>query len=476
MDYFGDIGADWLGDIKTEISMDTAYLLSNLLTKFELDSDNARMLIVGLGATGFSAAQFLQKTPIKFAVIDSRSNPPLIDTLRTQMPDVPVFSGGFAQAAFDVATHLLISPGVSLNEEAIHKALSAGVIALSDIDLFACATEKPVIAITGSNGKSTVTTMLGDMGNAAGVKTAIGGNLGTPALDLLQNNADLYVLELSSFQLERTTALNPKAAAVLNITPDHFDRHTDMDCYAKEKQRVFRGNGAMILNADDPIVMSMLIEGRTCYTFSTQQPADFYLRRGDVNYLMQGEQVLMAANDLRLEGVHNQANALAALALGYAAGLEMPAMCKALKKFKGLAHRMQKVGEIGGVNWVNDSKATNIGACIAALQGYERPVVLIAGGDAKGADMRDLAPVAMTKTKSVILMGKDAKLIGDAVGNSVPVFYVANMKEAVKTAEQQAHPGDIVLLSPACSSLDQYRSYADRGNKFVEAVMELTAC
>jgi UDP-N-acetylmuramoylalanine--D-glutamate ligase len=456
--------------------MDTGYLLSNLLTKFELDPDHARMLIVGLGATGYSAAQFLQKTPIKFAVIDSRSSPPLIDTLRNQMPDVPVFSGGFIQAAFDVATHLLISPGVSLNEAAIHKAMLAGVTVMSDIDLFACATDKPIIAITGSNGKSTVTTMLGEMGNAAGVKTAIGGNLGTPALDLLQQNADLYVLELSSFQLERTTALNPVAATVLNVTPDHLDRHADMHGYAKEKQRIFGGVGTMILNADDPLVMSMRIEGRSLVTFSTQHQADFYLRRGDVNYLMQGEQVLLAAKDLRLEGAHNIANALAALALGHAAGLAMPAMCNALKKFKGLAHRMQKISEIGGVNWVNDSKATNIGACIAALQGYDRQVVLIAGGDAKGADMRELAPAVIAKTKGVILMGKDAKLIGDSLAGNVPVFYADTMKEAVKIAENQAQAGDIVLLSPACASLDQYKSYADRGNKFVEAVMELTVC
>ena len=456
--------------------MDTAFLLNNLRSKFELDSDSARMLIVGLGATGYSAAQFLQKTPIKFAVIDSRSNPPLIDTLRTQMPDVPVFAGGFAQAAFDVATHILISPGVSLNETAIHTAISAGVIAMSDIDLFACATDKPVIAITGSNGKSTVTTMLGDMGNTAGIKTAIGGNLGTPALDLLQQNAELYVLELSSFQLERTTALNPKAAAVLNITPDHLDRYADMDGYAKEKQRVFHGDGAMILNADDPLVMRMLIVGRRYLTFSTHQPADFYLSHSNGNCLMHGDQVLLAANELKLEGAHNIANALAALALGYAAGLEMTAMCKALKKFKGLAHRMQRVAEIGGVNWVNDSKATNIGACIAALQGYDRQVVLIAGGDAKGADMRDLVPVIKAKTKSVILMGKDAKLLGAILADSVPIFNAATMKEAVKIAERQAQPGDIVLLSPACASLDQYKSYADRGNKFVEAVMELTAC
>jgi UDP-N-acetylmuramoylalanine--D-glutamate ligase len=456
--------------------MDSDALLSALETHFKLNPASARLLIVGLGSTGYSAAQFLQHTPIKFAVIDSRRNPPLIDTLREQMPDVPVFSGGFDQSAFDVATHLLVSPGVSLNEKAIHKAMQAGVTVLSDIDLFACATDKPIIAITGSNGKSTVTTMLGDMGNAAGVKTAIGGNLGTPALDLLQQDADLYVLELSSFQLERTTVLNAKAATVLNVSPDHLDRHDGMDGYAKEKQRIFRGNGAMVLNADDPLVMEMCGEGRICFTFSTRNRADFYLQRGTADQLMHDDRVLMAADELRLEGSHNIANALAALALGYAAGLDMAAMCNALKKFKGLAHRMQKVAEVRGIRWVNDSKATNIGACIAALQGYDRKVILIAGGDGKGADMRELVPAVKAKTKSVILMGKDAESINQALDGCVPIYFAANMKEAVRIAADQAQAGDSVLLSPACASLDQYKSYADRGNKFAEAVMELATC
>lgn len=456
--------------------MNTSLMLQALETNFKLNPENGRLLIVGLGATGFSAAQFLQKTPIKFAVIDSRSHPPLIDTLREQMPDVPVFSGGFDQSAFDVATHMLISPGVSLNEKAINKAVLAGVTVLSDIDLFACATDKPIIAITGSNGKSTVTTMLGDMGNAAGVKTAIGGNLGTPALELLQQDADLYVLELSSFQLERTTVLNAKAATVLNLSPDHLDRHADMEAYAHEKKRVFRGDGAMVLNADDPLVMAMRSENRICHTFSTQKIADFYLRRGTVNQLMHGENILLDARELRLEGTHNIANALAALALGYAAGLDMPALCNGLRKFKGLAHRMQKIGEIGGIFWVNDSKATNIGACIAALQGYDHKVILIAGGDAKGADMQELAPVVQEKTKSLILMGKDAGLIEQAMSGCVPIFFAADMKAAVRIAANNAARGDTVLLSPACASLDQYKSYVDRGNKFVEAVTDLNIC
>ena len=453
--------------------MNTDLLLGNLHRQFRLDPASARLLIVGLGATGYSAAQFLQQTPIKFAVVDSRSYPPLIDNFREHMPDVPIFTGGFDQAAFDVATHLLVSPGVSLNEKAIHKAMQAGVMVMSDIDLFACATAQPIVGITGSNGKSTVTTMLGDMGNAAGVKTAIGGNLGTPALDLLQQDADLYVLELSSFQLERTTALNAKAATVLNLSPDHLDRHDGMADYAKEKQRIFRGNGTLVLNTDDPLVMAMREPGRDCLTFSTQQTADFYLRHGEEEQLMFGDQVLMSTRDLNLEGSHNLSNALAALALGHAAGLDLNAMCRALRKFKGLPHRMQKVAEIRGIRWVNDSKATNIGACIAALQGYQRKVVLIAGGDGKGADMRELTPVVKDKAKAVVLIGKDAALIDQALNNCVPTRFAGTMKEAVTIAAELASAGDSVLLSPACASLDQYKSYADRGNKFAEAVMEL---
>ena len=449
--------------------------LSNLEAHFQLNPATARMLIVGLGSTGYSAAQFLQNTPIKFAVIDSRRNPPLIDSLREQMPDVPVFSGGFDQGAFDVATHLLVSPGVSLNEKAIAKAMQAGVTIMSDIDLFACATQKPIIAITGSNGKSTVTTMLGDMGNAAGIKTAIGGNLGTPALDLLQQNADLYVLELSSFQLERTTALNAAVATVLNVSPDHLDRHDGMDGYAQEKQRIFRGNGAMVLNADDAMVMAMVEQNRTYLTFSTEQAADFNLHRHGNSYqLRHGQQLLLNADDLKLEGKHNLANALAALALGHAAGLDLKAMGEALKKFKGLPHRMQRVAESHGIRWINDSKATNIGACVAALQGYDRKVILIAGGDAKGADMTELAPIVEQKTKAVVLIGKDAQLIDQAINHCVTTRFAQNMKQAVKIAAELAENGDSVLLSPACASLDQYKSYADRGNQFAEAVLELS--
>lgn len=451
-------------------------LLDNLARKFGLLPDTARVLVVGLGETGYSVAQFLFETPIKFAVIDSRKKPPLLDSLREQLPDVALFCGVFTESAFEVATHMIVSPGISLQEPMLQKAIMAGVKVMSDIDLFACATDKPVIAITGSNGKSTVTTMMGDLGKAAGVKTAIGGNLGTPALKLLQQNADLYVLELSSFQLERTTALNAAAATVLNVTPDHLDRHDGMAAYADEKQRVFRGDGVMVLNADDHWVADMVVAGRQTYYFSIEKTADFCLDQQDQISLKFADQTLMKASDLPLEGSHNIANALAALALGHAVGLDLQAMCDALHRFRGLPHRMQKVAEFKGISWVNDSKATNIGAAQAALQGYQHKVVLLAGGDAKGADMSELAPMVAAKCRAVVVMGKDAELIRSAIEQYVPVLSAGNMREAVALASKQAVAGDTVLLSPACASLDQYKSYADRGNKFAEAVMELSLC
>jgi UDP-N-acetylmuramoylalanine--D-glutamate ligase len=363
---------------------------------------------------------------------------------------------------------------VSLTEKSIVKAIANGSKIVSDIDLFACSVDAPIIAITGSNGKSTVTTMLGEMAKCAGKKLGVGGNLGTPALDLLELAAELYVLELSSFQLERTSVLNAVAATVLNVSADHLDRHADIAKYAQEKQNVFSGNGAMVINVDDPIVDAMRKVDRRIFTFSIKKDADFYIaNKGDVEYLMHNKQCLMPLAELPLEGRHNAANALAALALGVSIGLDERAMCNALKTFKGLDHRMQRVAEIRGVTWVNDSKATNIG--VAALQGYERKVILIAGGDAKGADMNELTPAIKEKAKSVVLMGKDAGLIKQALHNCVPVYSAENMTQAVQISASLAKVGDSVLLSPACASLDQYKNYQDRGDQFAKAVLGLLA-
>jgi UDP-N-acetylmuramoylalanine--D-glutamate ligase len=454
--------------------MDNAAITHLLKKNFALDMDISKVLVVGLGNTGISVARYLQKLGINFAITDSRDKPPSIEVFLQEMPDVPVFTGGFDEAAFKVATHLVVSPGVSLDEKSIIKAIANGAKVVSDFDLFACSVDVPIVAITGSNGKSTVTTMLGEMAKAAGKKVIVGGNLGTPALDLLAQTAELYVLELSSFQLERTSVLNAAAATVLNVSADHLDRHASLAKYAREKQKVFSGNGVMVINADDPVVNAMRQSDRNILTFSIKKDADFYIARiSDADYLMHNEQRLMPLAELPLEGRHNAANALAALALGVSIGLDEQAMCNALGTFKGLDHRMQRVAEIRGVTWVNDSKATNIGACVAALQGYESKVILIAGGDAKGADMSELAPAIKEKAKTVVLMGKDARLIGQALNGGVPVYSADNMVEAVQISARLAQNGDNVLLSPACASLDQYKNYQDRGEQFTKAVLGL---
>ncbi|MEQ1638110.1 MAG: UDP-N-acetylmuramoyl-L-alanine--D-glutamate ligase [Methylococcales bacterium] len=456
--------------------MDIKTILQALKSTFDLDS-GSKVLVVGLGITGLSVAKYLDQLGLPYAIVDSRTKPALMAEFIEKHPEVPVFTGGFDADAFNVATHLIVSPGVSLDEPAIRGALGRGAKNISDIDLFACSVNAPVVAITGSNGKSTVTTMVGDMAKAAGKKVGVGGNLGVPALDLINEATELYVLELSSFQLERTTCLNAAVATVLNISADHLDRHAGVADYASQKQSVFNGAGAMVLNVDDPLVDAMRSEGidRTILTFGLNHPADFYIATEQgIEYLMYRTQALMPVEDLPLEGSHNVANALAALALGSAVNLEMPMMCKALRDFKGLAHRMQKVAVIKDVAWINDSKATNIGACVAALQGYTHPLILIAGGDAKGADMQDLVPTIQAKVKSVILMGKDAALIERALNGCVPTFAATNMQQAVKIAAGIALAGDTVLLSPACASIDQFRDYKDRGEQFTRAVLALT--
>ena len=456
------------------MSLDNESILGALKRNFGLDPKSSKVIVVGLGSTGISVAYFMQKLGFNFAISDSRDKPPLEDAFFQVMPDTPVFTGGFDNSAFQVATHLVVSPGVSLLEKSIVKAVANGARIVSDIDLFACSVDVPIVAITGSNGKSTVTTMLGEMAKSSGMLVGVGRNLGTPALELLAQSADLFVLELSSFQLERTHILNAAAATVLNISADHLDRHDDIASYAREKQSVFRGTGVMVINLDDPIVKDMTLSSRQVLTFSTKESADFCIDFKDgVEYLMHKNECLMALAELPLEGRHNAANALAALALGTAIGLDAVAMCDALKVFKGLDHRMQRVAEIRGVTWVNDSKATNIGACVAALEGYDRKVILIAGGDAKGADMNDLTPVIKEKAKSVVLMGKDAGLIKQALNGCVPIYEANNMIQAVQMCADLADMGDSVLLSPACASLDQYKNYQDRGNQFSKAVLGL---
>lgn len=435
----------------------------------------ASVLVAGLGKTGFSIARFLEQQGIRFAVTDTREAPPYLKPLREEFPDAAVFMGGFDPSAFAAATHLIVSPGISLQEPMIEAARRRGVPVLGDLDLFASMVRAPVIAITGSNGKSTVTTLLGLMAEADSRKVKVGGNLGTPMLDLLDDSAELYVLELSSFQLESSHILEPVAATVLNISPDHMDRYPDLDAYANAKARIFRGHGIMVLNRDDPMVVAMAEPARNKSWFSLEERgADYALAAiGGEDWLCCHGQPVIPRSDVSLHGRHNLANALAALALGDAAGLSRLAMLTALRRFGGLEHRTQKVGETGGVAWINDSKATNIGACVAALAGMEQPVVLIAGGDGKGADFRLLRPVVGEKVKAAVLMGRDAGLLEAALADVVRTVRVETMQQAVESARGLAQPGDVVLLAPACASLDQYQDYQARGRDFVEAMRRL---
>jgi UDP-N-acetylmuramoylalanine--D-glutamate ligase len=440
----------------------------------------SKTLIVGLGKTGLSCARYFAARGIPAAVIDSREQPPQLEHLRQELPDTALFLGRFDPVVFEEAEQLVVSPGVSLEEPLIRQALARGVPVVGDVELFATEATAPVVAITGSNGKSTVTTMVGEMAAEAGLRARVGGNLGEPALDLLAADTELYVLELSSFQLESTRSLRPAVAVVLNITPDHMDRYPDADAYAAAKAVIYQGAQKRVFNLDDPGVMAMRGEQGDDLFFTLGEPeADcFGLRPYDDGiWICRGQRKLMPVGDLLVPGSHNRANALAALALGSAIGLEMEAMLAALRRFHGLPHRTQFVAEHQGVRWYNDSKGTNVGACAAALEGLDSDAggrtVLIAGGDCKDADFAALVPVVSRTARAVVLIGRDAPLLEQALAGSAPLFSAADMDEAVGIAAQQAQPGDRVLLSPACASFDMFNNYEHRGRSFMDAVARL---
>jgi UDP-N-acetylmuramoylalanine--D-glutamate ligase len=443
-------------------------------------------LVVGLGKSGLSAVRALKALGATVAATDSRADPPGLAALRAEFPDVPCRLGGFDPAAFAGAARLLVSPGVSVKTPAIAEAAARGAPVWGDIELLARLTHVPVAAITGSNGKSTVTTLLGLMVERAGVRSLVGGNLGTPALDLWlrdERNAgaapELYVLELSSFQLETTHSLNARVATVLNISPDHLDRYDSLDDYIAAKRRVFRGDGTMVVNADDPAVMAMIEPGRDVLRFTLDRPneGDFGLHRdGGETWLVRGRERWIAASELRISGDHNLANALAALAMGHALGLRREGMLTALREFTGLAHRTVLVLEHAGVRWFDDSKGTNVGATVAAVRGLPGRLVLIAGGDGKGQNFIPLRAALAGKARAVVLIGRDAPLIAAALGDGMPLRPAADMDEAVALAARLAQPGDSVLLSPACASFDMFSGYEERGAVFAAAVRRMAGC
>ena len=443
-------------------------------------SDRFR-IVVGLGKSGMSLVRFLASRGVSFAVADTRENPPELATLRRDYPQVDVRCGELDVEFLCRADELYVSPGLALATPALQQAAARGVKLSGDIELFARYAKAPIIAITGSNAKSTVTTLVGEMAAAAGKRVAVGGNLGTPALDLLSDDVELYVMELSSFQLETTDQLGAEVATVLNISEDHMDRYSGLPAYHLAKHRVFRGARQVVVNRQDVLTRPLIGEGLPCWTFGLNKP-DFHgfgLREEDgEKYLAFQFDNLMPVRELKIRGAHNQSNALAALALGHAVGLPMDAMLDSLRNFGGLEHRCQWLREREGVSYYDDSKATNVGAALAAIQGLGADIagklVLIAGGDGKGADFSGLrAPVA-DHCRAVVLIGRDAELIAEALGEGVALFRVATLNDAVQRCAEIAQAGDAVLLSPACASFDMFKNYEERGRLFAQAVGDLS--
>ena len=436
-------------------------------------------LIVGLGATGMSVARHLAACGESFAVVDSREHPPGLEALRSELQPNEVHLGGFDRTLFLRARRLIVSPGVPVSSPAIMEARDAGVQIIGDIDLFARVNRAPVAAITGSNGKSTVTTLLGEMARAADWDVAVGGNLGTPALDLLDAKPqDLVVLELSSFQLETVESLAPQAAVVLNVSPDHLDRYPSLEAYAQAKGRIYARARRCVVNAEDPLATS-LAGGRDCAAFGLDEALreqDYgLLVHAGAQWLARGTEPLIPAARLRIAGRHNLANALAALAMGEALGLPQTAMLKALETFPGLPHRCQWIGSRAGVDWFDDSKGTNVGATVAAIDGLEGQLVLIAGGQGKGQDFAPLREALKGRARTVVMLGEAAPELRSVLGGVAELIDVADMSEAVAAAAERARAGDRVLLSPACASLDMFANYAARGEAFVRAFRELSA-
>ncbi len=439
-----------------------------------------KVLIVGLGKTGLSCAHFVSAFDVDVAITDSRKAPPCLSSLQQELPEIAVFVGSFDELAFRRADIILVSPGISLREPLIVEARARGARIIGDIELFAWFVDVPVIAITGSNGKSTVTTLVGEMFNRSGIKAGVGGNIGTPALDLLREDNQACVLELSSFQLETTESLDPIAAVLLNISEDHLDRYDTLADYTAAKARVFYGSGALVVNADDEHVMAtaeLFAAGRKLVSFSLGTPqADHYgiCLQQNRRWLCRGEQLLLGVDELKITGEHNLANALAALALGEAAGLTLPAMLEALRNFAGLPHRCQWVREKTGVTWINDSKATNVGAAIAAIHGVPgEKLVVILGGQGKGQDFSALREVIARRARAVVLMGEDASLLQQELADIVQIDHASSMQEAVNKSAQLAQAGDTVLLSPACASFDMFSGFEQRGDAFAESVRGL---
>jgi UDP-N-acetylmuramoylalanine--D-glutamate ligase len=432
-------------------------------------------LVVGLGATGLSIARYLKRNDANAIFFDSREEPPGLEELEEIFPD-PELRLGNDKLPIGVS-RVIASPGVPDSHPLLKKARKKKVEIVSDIELFAREADKPFVAVTGSNGKSTVTTLLYHMCRADGRKVLAGGNLGEPALDLLDTDApDIYVLELSSFQLQRTHKLPAEVSLLLNVSPDHLDWHADEDEYRAAKYRIFKDVDSAVINRSDAEAAEKTKHCSRLISFGLDAPEEgqYGIREEDgERYLACGDVQLLSIKDLALYGLHNQLNALAALAAGELIGLDLSGMLQVLIEFPGLPHRMQFVARIGAVDYINDSKATNVAAAVASINSVDNMLVLIAGGDGKGGEFGELADAIEGKLRGAVLIGKDAEKIAHALDTVMPVHFAENMESAVHMAATCAESDDTVLLAPACASLDQYDNYMARGDAFCDAVEAL---
>ncbi len=445
--------------------------------KLKAATSKADNLVFGLGITGMSVARYLKRNSIEALFIDSRSEPPGLDELHELLPDADVTLGENATVQLTNINRIIASPGVADSEPMLTVARKAGIDVVSDIELFAQDAEAPIVAVTGSNGKSTVTTLLALMCDAAGMTALAGANLGEPALDLLlQDKPDLYVLELSSFQLQRTDTLPAKVAVLLNVSADHLDWHESEKNYRNAKYRIFRNAAAAVIGRNDPDVAKHVGKGTRIVSFGLDEPEDghYGLREEDGSeFLARGDQLLLATSELALVGRHNQLNALAALAAGELMELDLSAMLQVLAEFPGLPHRMQLVASRKGVDFINDSKATNVGAAVASVESIGGFIVLIAGGESKGGDFDKLSNALSDRFRAAVLIGNDADQIADALADNAPVVIASDINDAVEQAAGYAEPGDTVLLAPGCASFDQFPNYMARGDAFAAAVQGL---
>jgi UDP-N-acetylmuramoylalanine--D-glutamate ligase len=452
-----------------------------------------KVLVVGLGKSGAATARYLANAGAALVLTDSRAAPAGLEQVRAAVPRGEFHLGGFdAPQPWSQFAFAVVSPGVPLEDPFVAALRQARVEIIGDVELFARAAAAPVIGITGSNGKSTVTTLVGDMAVAAGLEAGVGGNLGTPALDLLDAEAQLYVLELSSFQLETTETLKLAAATILNVSPDHLDRHGSVERYTAAKARIYAHAQTAVVNRDDRATHSGAHLARNIVSFGLDAPAPGHyglIEQNGETWLAAPPQdeaqagmrqqasssrippsPLLPLSVLRIQGLHNAANALAALALADAAGIPREGSLRALRAFKGLPHRCEWIAEVGGVTWINDSKGTNVGASLAALQGFSGPLLWLGGGQGKGQDFTALRGPLKDKARAAIVFGEDAARIERDLGGAVPLQRVPDLAAAVAAARQLAQAGDRVLLSPACASLDQFRNYEDRGAQFAALV------